>query len=525
MKMSIFDILGPTVKLTIQRKDYYKSNFGGFSTFIILIVFFLAFFGFGNDLFKRENPTVTFNRINNNELLLYNITDNNFLFSIYDQFTDEPISDFDRRFYVYYDYYSLDGQGSIEVDLNNPMEKCSQETLKKFEDNFYSDPSTYLCFPKNSKIELKGVMSKGINSAIRLQVNYCKNNTDSSKGKLRDNCLLKDDTLKFLAGRRIQMHLIVEDAVIDTYNYKVPGKFIAYTTSINTNTNSWTRMKLIYKKIIFNSNNGFLFNDVESQTYITTESMNLESIYSPDTDTIFSHMIGNSQWLEIYNRSYIKVQDIFAIMGGFINFSLIIIRFIVGYVSRPNIIDIFNENYKYLDVRSDNKNKYETTKNYFNESNNILRINKVKPSGQDLGNIKSNDVMANINDESESTKIIASIRRNEKKKYSVKMNFCVRLFRVCYLSKNKSENYTKIYSRTNKKYNKVVSIENLIKLTRYFKLLCTFKLEDNDRNIMKICSAPKQKKKDFEEQTKLFMKSLKDKNNKISHKIADYMNN
>ena len=97
MVLSIFDILGPNVRLTIQKNNFLKSNFGGFSTFIILTVFILAFFGFREDLFIRQKPTVTFNRVNNNELLLYNLTDNNFLFSIYDQISDQPIPDFGSR--------------------------------------------------------------------------------------------------------------------------------------------------------------------------------------------------------------------------------------------------------------------------------------------------------------------------------------------------------------------------------------------------------------------------------------------
>jgi hypothetical protein len=100
-------------------------------------------------------------------------------------------------------------------------------------------------------------------------------------------------------------------------------------------------------------------------------------------------MIGNSQWLEIYNRSYIKVQDVFAMMGGFINFSLLVFRFLVGYISRPNINDIFNEKYKYLDIDADSINKNQITKNYFNESSNILKRNNFKLAGQELSNYKS----------------------------------------------------------------------------------------------------------------------------------------
>jgi hypothetical protein len=127
------------------------------------------------------------------------------------------------------------------------------------------------------------------------------------------------------------------------------------------------------------------------------------------------------------------------------------------------------------------------------------------------------------NNEIESSKVITYLRNIQNKKYSLNMDIFLRSFRICCLRKKKLEKYMKIYSQTNKKFNNVVSMENLIKLTRYFKLLCTFVLEDHDRSVMKICPAPKHKKKTFEEQSKLFLQSLNDKNQIISRKIADYM--
>lgn len=99
----------------------------------------------------------------------------------------------------------------------------------------------------------------------------------------------------------------------------------------------------------------------------------------------------------------------------------------------------------------------------------------------------------------------------------------MRSFRICYLRKKSLEKHKKIYSHTNKKFNKLVSMENLVKLTRYFKLLCKFVLEDHDRSVMKICPGPKNKNEVFEEQFNIFMQSVRDKNKIISRKIADYV--
>ena len=55
--------------------------------------------------------------------------------------------------------------------------------------------------------------------------------------------------------------------------------------------------------------------------------------------------------MDIYERDYIKVQDTFAMMGGFINFSFIILKLLVKYVTKPRIIKTFNENYCYSNIK------------------------------------------------------------------------------------------------------------------------------------------------------------------------------
>lgn len=129
MVLTNIDVLGPDVRLTIQKNKFFRSNFGGFSTLVILGIFLFAFFGFGEDLFHRKKPSVTFNRVINNELLLYNLTDDNFLLTINDQVSGGSIPDFDRRFFIYYDYFSIVPGGTSKFNMKVPMQNCTEVTL------------------------------------------------------------------------------------------------------------------------------------------------------------------------------------------------------------------------------------------------------------------------------------------------------------------------------------------------------------------------------------------------------------
>ena len=55
-----------------------------------------------------------------------------------------------------------------------------------------------------------------------------------------------------------------------------------------------------------------------------------------------SHLIGYSRYKETYTRSYIKVQDVFAMMGGFMSAAHLIFRILVRIYVTPRIENIFN---------------------------------------------------------------------------------------------------------------------------------------------------------------------------------------
>jgi hypothetical protein len=151
------------------------------------------------------------------------------------------------------------------------------------------------------------------------------------------------------------MNYLIADRMVDTSNFKNPTTGIIQSDNLNSEANSWSRMKIYFKQININTDSGFFLENIENQSTIGIDSIKTESFYSPNTDTIFSHIIQHSEWLEVYQREYIKVQDVFAMMGGFINFSLLVLRFLISYISKPQIIDIFNKNYRYVLTNQEKK--------------------------------------------------------------------------------------------------------------------------------------------------------------------------
>jgi hypothetical protein len=346
------DLIGPEPKLTIENKKKYNSNFGGLMTLLMILIFITAFIGFGIDIIHKIKPRVTFNRLKNPRLPEYNLTDDNFLFTLYDQATDQPIKNFEKMFFVYYDYLSFDGNRTSSHKFKNPFHRCSKKTVDKWKSYFFHDPEGYYCLPQDEKMLMKGTTSTGVTKLLRILVDYCKNNTDPNKGIVRSDCFTKRETQTLLMNKRIQMNYLIMDSVVNTFNFTFLTSNIILSNFVNTEPNTWSRLSIFLKQIQINTDKGFFIKDVETQYATGIDSTNFENFYTPDTDTVFSNQIILSDWIEVYERDYIKIQDTFAMMGGFIKFSLIIIKYLNSYIIHTQIVDIFNKTYCHLNTES-----------------------------------------------------------------------------------------------------------------------------------------------------------------------------
>lgn len=338
------DVLGPSMGFKINRQDTFKSSIGGLFTLFFGMLSVGVFLGFGRDLFSRENPAVMFNKLIN-ENPVYQISYLNFLFAVYDQSSDKPFEELDRKFYSYIDYYDWPGDGT-RTSKRYYLERCSTETIKKWDGYFKNVKSNYFCLPKNVTLDIKGIYNEGKYTSLRLQIDFCKNNTNLDNDQIKTDCYSRDFIENNITGR-IQMHYLLESVKIDNKNYSNPGSAVVVSDTVNTNTNSWNRLKIFFKNIEIKTDKGFLVDDWESQILNSVDDIFSETVYTYGTNTIFSHLIGNSKYKDIFTRSYIKIQNIFALMGGFINAATLIFKYLIQYFCYPKLIDIFNNTYKY----------------------------------------------------------------------------------------------------------------------------------------------------------------------------------
>jgi hypothetical protein len=108
--MKQIDLLGPPIHLQITKHSKFRTTIGAFFTIIIFLLSVGAFFGLGIDLFTRKSPRGTFNKLYNStpEFIM---TEDNFLFSIYDQYSNIPYKELERKFQIIMEHIDLDGEG------------------------------------------------------------------------------------------------------------------------------------------------------------------------------------------------------------------------------------------------------------------------------------------------------------------------------------------------------------------------------------------------------------------------------
>ena len=288
--LKTIDVLGPSISLRVNKDEVFKSKLGGFFTIMAAFISVGVFFGFSRDLITRQNPTVMVNKITYTNPS-YQLSHLNFLYAIYDQESDKIYEELDRKFYSYLDYYLWSGDGT-RTTKRYFLERCSENTIKKWDGYFKSAKSNYFCLPENTSLNITGVYNEGRYTSSRLQVDFCKNNTDPAAGFIKTDCYPRSFIENNITGR-IQMHYIIESSKIDNVNYTNPGSTVVIADTTNTNTNSWNRLKIMFKNIEIKTDNGFLVDDWQPLVFDAVDTIFTENVYSQGTKTIFSHVLAN----------------------------------------------------------------------------------------------------------------------------------------------------------------------------------------------------------------------------------------
>ena len=339
------DIFGRKTELTMQKQSTYTTNLGGFFSLIMVGLSLMLFFNFGSDMLYHENPTAIFSK--NPEKTSFSQENYFFMFGVeapsYAHFIDESI------YTINLINKKLTKSGKDSFLTNIPLERCTENHLPKdpeMHDYFMKAPGAPLndlfCVKDYEKYFIEGSFDTEIYAYMQITVNTCVNKTNDISAPI---CKSQDEIKEGVGF----FAFYTMDYLIDPQNFEKPGQPIGkdYYTPISVGLTRNTNRYIATTKVI--SDDGFLLSSKNSQSYPT---------YNADKETLLLDSKNEGLLMDfylrkfhnnlIYDRSYKKIADVLAEIGGFIHI-LYLIFLVLSYpfISKRYFEKIINSIYNF----------------------------------------------------------------------------------------------------------------------------------------------------------------------------------
>ena len=501
--MKNLDFVSPGINLNFEGYNNHASNFG-ISLTIIISILGLSFASYVCiELWERKKPSsnviykytadagtykVGVNGLNHC-LILYDNKFNQLEFDERATKLEAVWGNIEKKPFGYYLYskckWDIDGRDfyNMKDDINKEkFEKgaciryfknaTTNETIELTKDNISTFPFANLSYGVDSSVKM------AFRTMYTLKLKECTNSTENS------NCYSKEKINQI--HYNYIANLIFVDKIFDITNYKNPiqsqfnqilGKLTEFTFTSNY---------LNFNPSTIKSDNGIIFEQikVDKSIYLYLNEKLPEE--KKDNSTLAQYIFILKNQETIYIRSYIKCQDIFAKIGGFVNFiyyfSLAINYFPNKYIVLIESSIILHQNNYKSENNLENKIKSSNFKDtsYFKlKKTEVIKIQQNK----DLGYSKSNmRIISNSNDnnfENLVKKQIQEDRLNENLRHQhhiIKYNFWNMIFFA--FSKNP------IHDKITKIRNLILSESNLFKLYFNEKKIKKIIFSENERKLL-----------------------------------------
>ena len=431
------DFFGKNIMFEDNFSSFYKTILGSLMSFILIVSVSSIGFIFGREIFLREVPIV----MNSKEILTDSFISINEIpmFFLLSTKIGEPImnvtSYFDlvvKHLYINskYEYITesilLTEQCDVNSFINFPIMKNAFDQTKLYGFQLY-------CPDYNQNITIRNTLESNVFSVIRIEVNKCSE-------ELRNSGIYNNDISKASkCAKEIPDHVFgsvtiaMYDSFFDPKNYTNPLK--SFSKGI-MNSIGKTLAKNIYIEISKNlliSDVGWIIENREIQN-ANFISVTKEDVYVPTSNEVFAFNIGSPKFRENTLRSYMKVQELFAKIGGLFNaFSIIVKVLLYNYVNfkfryfySKFLFELVDDKGKdvYSNCKLKNDNNAQLIFNNLNSSEEGHKVENKKNSNKSLNKNSQNDNKLNCsplekeNDKVEETEKFSKIKKSEISSYN-----------------------------------------------------------------------------------------------------------
>ena len=330
------DIFGLQYQFLRDGNIKKKTKIGVLLTIIYLIIVIALFFGFGIDLYTRKNPKVSFNSV----IKSYeekNLTNNQFFFAYRIeningiQVMDDSIINLNL---MNFKYEMVDGEWQIvKANWDLPNTRCSNILNISEKERYYNiSLKNWFCIDFNNQtmggnwdgdfVNFNKITKKYsfFVNFFTIAVRQCVNSTANN-----NTCQSQDNILKSFrsdtAANYLFSYLYMEAMPnLDDFNEPIKSTLINRYEMLDT--------KIIkkhvhtFKQTNVNDDRGWIFSDVDLKFIYASDNLLTDFTLKDENkeSLVFGYFMYFGKRYEVYNRTYMKVQEVIASIGGFSKF-------------------------------------------------------------------------------------------------------------------------------------------------------------------------------------------------------------
>lgn len=377
--MNKFDYYGKSVKFFIYSNLTFTTNIGVCFTIISLLIILVACFLFGQDFYLRQNPRIYSENILSDSIRTTILNPKNFTFAFRfeDAFGNSMNKIFEEKLYfniTYNNIFTENDENSIENIIN--LTKCDNSLIER--ENFMKDNknSDFYCLINSNGFNLGGSWTSDQIKFLSINISNCKR-----LGDCKDNKEIET----FIKDNRPYISLYYPVFFFNPNNSNEPFSYRIFNYYSLLSHNFEKSDRIFFKSYFFQDDIGWIFQTLNNKEIIAFSHKESEYLLKESDELkdnhfniYYSFTVYYLSDYEIYHRSYMKFQELTALVGGFMKiitfiFNILLFDYTTFEINKKLIPEIFDIDEKiYKNKRDSNTNNFvfkPSMKNVINMSN------------------------------------------------------------------------------------------------------------------------------------------------------------
>ena len=318
-----FDYFASNYALFFLQNESYKTKSGGIITIATVFLFAAFAFYLGLEIFYREKPIDTM-------IIVVNSLPNDINFAVPFAFLlQDKTGTLVENAYSYLNASAtyIDANNTNGVFTNNKMETMkmrycnhtdySPEILQAYIDMALDQAK---CFD-NQNVTLGGDFSGNYVKYINVLISPCQNSSENNF-----SCASQDLINEFLKTTDIAIAMHHESLSYDSSQFQTPIKKLLIEDGNMMDRKICKQYKYYLQKFIIYSDSGLFISTQVVQTYYQIDRVVVDYLINADDDPnpcLFKFLIQSSHNTRTQHRTYLKLSDVIAQVGGALNVYLI----------------------------------------------------------------------------------------------------------------------------------------------------------------------------------------------------------